>query len=74
MMQRLRLGRRSIGLRPHVKPGTRVLIVEDDRSIARVVQLQLEHRGFSVRCCHDGPSGLQEVPKFRPEVEGKAHP
>ena len=32
-----------------MKPGTRVLIVEDDRSIARVVQLQLEHRGFSVR-------------------------
>jgi DNA-binding response OmpR family regulator len=51
-----------------MKPGTRVLIVEDDRSIARVVQLQLEHRGFSVRCCQDGVSGLQEVPKFRPEV------
>ena len=51
-----------------MKPGTRVLIVEDDHSIARVVQLQLEHRGFSVRCCHDGISGLEEVPKFRPEV------
>jgi two-component system response regulator MprA/two-component system response regulator TrcR len=51
-----------------MKPGTRVLIVEDDHSIARVVQLQLEHRGFSVRCCHDGLSGLQKVPKFRPEV------
>ena len=51
-----------------MKPGTRVLIVEDDRSIARVVQLQLEHRGFSVRCCHDGISAVQEVPKFRPEV------
>ena len=51
-----------------MKPGTRVLIVEDDRSIARVVQLQLEHGGFSVRCCRDGISGLEEVPKFRPEV------
>jgi DNA-binding response OmpR family regulator len=51
-----------------MRPGTRVLIVEDDHSIARVVQLQLEHRGFSVRCCHDGISGLEEVPKFRPEV------
>ena len=51
-----------------MKPGTRVLIVDDDRSIARVVQLQLEHSGFSVRCCHDGISGLEEVPKFRPEV------
>ena len=51
-----------------MKAGTRVLIVEDDRSIARVVQLQLQHRGFSVRCCHDGISAVQEVPKFRPEV------
>ena len=51
-----------------MKPGTRVLIVEDDRSIARVVQMQLEHSGFSVRCCHDGISGLEEVAKFRPEV------
>ena len=51
-----------------MKPETRVLIVEDDHSIARVVQLQLEHRGFSVRCCHDGISALEEVPKFRPEL------
>ena len=51
-----------------MKPGTRVLIVEDDHSIARAVQLQLEHCGFSVRCCHDGISGLEEVPKFRPQV------
>jgi two-component system response regulator MprA/two-component system response regulator TrcR len=49
-----------------MKPGTRVLIVEDDHSIARVVQLQ--HRGFSVRCCHDGISALEEVPKFSPEL------
>jgi DNA-binding response OmpR family regulator len=51
-----------------VRPGTRVLIVEDDRSIAQVVQLQLEHHSFSVRCCHDGISALEEVPRFRPEV------
>ena len=51
-----------------MRPGTRVLIIEDDRSIARVVQMQLEHRGFSVLCCYDGISGLDAVPKFRPEV------
>jgi DNA-binding response OmpR family regulator len=51
-----------------VRSGTRVLIVEDDRSIAEVVQLQLEHHGFSVRCCHDGISALEEVSRFRPEV------
>jgi DNA-binding response OmpR family regulator len=44
------------------------LIVEDDRSIARIVRVQLEHRGFTVLCCHDGISALEEVPKLRPEV------
>jgi DNA-binding response OmpR family regulator len=51
-----------------MRPGTRALIVEDDRSIARIVRVQLEHRGFTVLCCHDGISALEEVPKFRPEV------
>lgn len=51
-----------------MRPGTRALIVEDDHSIARIVQVQLEHRGFSVLCCHDGISALQVIPRFRPEV------
>jgi DNA-binding response OmpR family regulator len=49
-----------------MKAGTRILVVEDDRSIARLVQLELEHRNFEVRCAHDGPSGLEAVPEFRP--------
>jgi DNA-binding response OmpR family regulator len=51
-----------------MRPGTRVLIVEDDRSIARLVELELEYRGFAVRCAYDGPSGLREVSGFRPDV------
>jgi two-component system response regulator MprA/two-component system response regulator TrcR len=49
-----------------VKPGTRILIVEDDSSIARLVQLELEHRGLRVRCAYDGPSGLEAVADFDP--------
>ena len=45
-----------------------VLLVEDDRSIVRLVQMELEHRGFDVGCAYDGLSGLDEVEKFRPEV------
>ncbi len=52
----------------YMRPGTRVLIVEDEPPIARVVQVQLEHYGCTVLCCHDGISALEEVPKFRPEV------
>lgn len=51
-----------------MKTGTRILLVEDDRAIARFVELELEHRGFSVRCAHHGPSGLEEVSKFGPEL------
>jgi DNA-binding response OmpR family regulator len=49
-----------------MKPGTRILVVEDDRSIARLVQLELEHRNFAVRCAYDGPSGLEAIPDFKP--------
>jgi DNA-binding response OmpR family regulator len=46
--------------------GTRILVVEDDRSIARLVQLELEHRNLAVLCAYDGPSGLEAVSEFRP--------
>ena len=49
-----------------METGTRILIVEDDSSIARLVQLELEHRGLRVRCAHDGPSGLKVVGEFDP--------
>jgi DNA-binding response OmpR family regulator len=51
-----------------VKSGTRILIVEDDRSVARLIQLELEHRGFVVRCAHDGPSGLEAALEFEPSA------
>jgi len=48
--------------------GTRVLLVEDDRSIAGFVEPELERLGFRVRCAYDGPSGLEEARRFRPEL------
>jgi DNA-binding response OmpR family regulator len=51
-----------------VKPGTRILLVEDDRSIASFVEPELERLGFRVRCAYDGLSGLEEVQEFRPEL------
>ncbi len=49
-----------------MKPGTRILIVEDDRSIARLLKLELEHRNLNVRCAYDGPSGLEAAAEFEP--------
>jgi DNA-binding response OmpR family regulator len=51
-----------------MRTGTRVLLVEDDRSIASFVEPELEHLGFRVQCAYDGPTGLEEVKKFRPEL------
>ncbi len=51
-----------------MKRGTRILIVEDDNHIARLVQLELEHRGLRVRCAYDGPSGLEAVADFDPSA------
>ncbi|MGI9049748.1 MAG: response regulator transcription factor [Rubrobacteraceae bacterium] len=51
-----------------MKPTTRVLFVEDDRSIARLVELYLEQRGFAVRCAYDGPSGLKAAAEFAPSI------
>ena len=51
-----------------MKPGTRVLVVEDDRSIARLLELEFEHNGLAVRCAYDGPTGLELAQDFAPSV------
>jgi DNA-binding response OmpR family regulator len=49
-------------------PGTRILLVEDDRSIAGFVEPELERAGFLVRCAYDGVTGLEEARKFGPAL------
>ena len=51
-----------------LKPGTRILLVEDDRSIARLLQIELEHRRLVVRTVGDGPSALPAIEEFAPQA------
>jgi DNA-binding response OmpR family regulator len=51
-----------------MKRGTRILLVEDDRSIAGFVEPELEHLGFHVRCAYDGVAGLDESERFSPAL------
>jgi len=37
----------------------KILVVEDDAKIARVLQLELEHEGFEVELCGDGASAIE---------------
>jgi DNA-binding response OmpR family regulator len=51
-----------------MKRGTRILLVEDDRSIAGFVEPELEHLGFHVQCAYDGVTGLEEAETFSPAL------
>lgn len=48
--------------------GAEVLIVEDDATIARFVELELEHAGYSVRKAEDGRGALDAVDKGEPDL------
>ncbi|MBF0780202.1 MULTISPECIES: response regulator transcription factor [unclassified Granulicatella] len=39
----------------------RVLIIEDEKNLARFVELELKHEGYETMICHDGRSGLDEA-------------
>jgi two-component system response regulator MprA/two-component system response regulator TrcR len=51
-----------------MRPGTRVLVIEDDDYTARLLKLQLEHHDLEVRRECDGPSGLKAAGQFDPEI------
>jgi DNA-binding response OmpR family regulator len=51
-----------------MKPGTRILLVEDDRAITSFVEPELERRHLSVRCVYDRIAALEQVERFRPEL------
>jgi two-component system, OmpR family, response regulator ArlR len=41
----------------------RILVVEDDAAISRVLQLELEHEGYNVEVARDGLTGLERALK-----------
>lgn len=46
----------------------KVLIVEDDATIARFVELELSHAGYDVYKFSDGESALAEVAEIKPDL------
>ncbi len=46
----------------------KILVVEDDATIGRFVELELSHAGFDVRKVADGDTALDAVAEFRPDV------
>ncbi len=38
-----------------------ILVIEDEIKIARFLELELKHEGYSVHCEHNGRDGLEEA-------------
>jgi len=47
---------------------SRILIIDDDRKLTRLIKEYLDQEGFLTRTANGGINGLAEVPRFKPEV------
>ena len=45
----------------------RILVVEDDRHMAHLIQVCLKKEGYEVECVHDGIEALQAVERYVPD-------
>ena len=46
----------------------RILIVEDERKIARFLELELQHEGYEVQTAGDGRTGLDKALTWKPDL------
>jgi len=53
---------------PDQRGGLRVLLVEDDGDLSRMLVEALVANGHETRVAHDGPSGLAACEEFKPAV------
>jgi DNA-binding response OmpR family regulator len=51
---------------PRARP--RVLVVEDEEALAKVLKLRLEIEGFEVRLAADGKEAMASIAKQRPDL------
>ncbi len=47
---------------------SRILIVEDERKIARFLELELQHEGYEVETAGDGRDGLEKALSWKPDL------
>lgn len=46
----------------------KILIIEDEKKIARFIQLELEHEGYITKATYDGRSGIDIFNSFNPDL------
>lgn len=47
---------------------SKILIVEDDKELARIMELELAHEGFEPLLSHDGRDGLEKILAEKPDL------
>jgi len=50
------------------KPKKKILIVEDERKLSRILKLLLENDGFTVICSYSGYEGLYKYVREKPDL------
>lgn len=50
------------------EPHARIVVVEDERTIARTISDRLSAEGWAVAIAHDGPSGVTTIENFKPDA------
>lgn len=46
----------------------KILVVEDDKSISRLLELELSHAGYKVKIAKDGREALEFYENFKPDI------
>ncbi len=54
--------------RPVTRDQQRILLVDDERQITRVLRSSLESQGYEVAIAHDGEEALRAYPQFAPDL------
>jgi DNA-binding response OmpR family regulator len=58
----------EVSMSPQQRTAQRILVVDDDKEIVRLVQAYLEQAGFQVLTAHDGETALHSLRRDRPDL------
>jgi DNA-binding response OmpR family regulator len=58
----------EVRMSPQQRTAQRILVVDDDKEIVRLVQAYLEQAGFHVLTAHDGETALHSLRRDRPDL------
>jgi len=51
-----------------MKKNKKILVIDDDQSLCRVISYYLSEEGYEVKSCHDGNTGIEIFKKFEPDL------